>query len=51
MRVLASLPHASLILTHRRQIRPLPGGISAEEATFATLAATALNGVASRDVV
>jgi 2-desacetyl-2-hydroxyethyl bacteriochlorophyllide A dehydrogenase len=45
IRVLASLPHASLILTHRRLLRPLPAGISAEEATFATLAATVLNGV------
>jgi 2-desacetyl-2-hydroxyethyl bacteriochlorophyllide A dehydrogenase len=38
-------PHASLVVAGTGSVRPLPDGIGAEEATFARLAATVLNGV------
>jgi 2-desacetyl-2-hydroxyethyl bacteriochlorophyllide A dehydrogenase len=43
--VVAGLRHASLAVVERRAVRPVPSEISADEATFARLAATVLNGV------
>jgi 2-desacetyl-2-hydroxyethyl bacteriochlorophyllide A dehydrogenase len=43
--VLSSSPHASHALVRRSAATPVPDGVSAEEATFAVLAATVLNGV------
>jgi 2-desacetyl-2-hydroxyethyl bacteriochlorophyllide A dehydrogenase len=43
--VLSSGPHASPVVTGVDRVRPLPPGVSAEEATFAVLAATVMNGV------
>ncbi len=49
-RVASLGPHAEYVLMREGEVYPVPDGVSDEEATFATLAATVMNGVRLADV-